>query len=80
MVLPMEGVDASDEALYASTDFLESKQESVDILVEELLTVWREINKDANYVTAQRKTRWETYCQAARPWRGASISGKRAML
>jgi NitT/TauT family transport system substrate-binding protein len=56
MVLPMEGVDASDEALYASTDFLESKQESVDILVEELLTVWREINKDANYVTAQRKT------------------------
>ncbi len=55
MVLPMEGVDASDEALYASTDFLESNPETVDILVEELLTVWRAINKDPDYVTAQRK-------------------------
>lgn len=55
MVLPMEGVDASDEALYASTDFLESRQEAVDILVEELLTVWRAINEDPNYVTAQRQ-------------------------
>ncbi|MFQ6017854.1 MAG: ABC transporter substrate-binding protein [Kiloniellaceae bacterium] len=54
-VLPMEGVDASDEALYANTEFLENNQETVDILIEELLTVWRAINKDPNYVTTQRK-------------------------
>jgi len=33
----------------------EIKREAVDILVEELLTVWRAINKDPNYVTTQRK-------------------------
>jgi NitT/TauT family transport system substrate-binding protein len=55
MVLPMEGVEASDEALYASTDFLTANPEAVDILVEELLVVWRAINKDPNYVTSARK-------------------------
>ncbi|MEX0697802.1 MAG: ABC transporter substrate-binding protein [Dongiaceae bacterium] len=54
MVLPMEGVDASDEALYASQDFLTKNAEAVDILVEEMLTVWRAINKDPNYVVEQR--------------------------
>ncbi len=54
-VLPMEGVDASDEALYASEDYLKQNAEAVDLLVEELLTVWREVNQDPQYVIAQRE-------------------------
>jgi NitT/TauT family transport system substrate-binding protein len=54
-VLPMEGVNASDEALYASEDYLKQNAGAVDILVEELLTVWREVNEDPGYVVAQRE-------------------------
>lgn len=42
-VLPMEGVDATDEALYANTKYLEEQQAAVDILVEELIRTTREI-------------------------------------
>lgn len=52
--LPVENVDATDEALYANTDFLEREQEAVAILVEELLGTWREINKNPAYVVEQR--------------------------
>lgn len=54
-VLPMEGVNASDEALYANQSFLEKNAQSVDILVEELIAVWRAINADPAYVVEQRK-------------------------
>jgi NitT/TauT family transport system substrate-binding protein len=54
-VLPMEGVDASDEALYANEDYLQQNAEAVDILVEELLSVWREVNEDPNAVVAGRE-------------------------
>jgi NitT/TauT family transport system substrate-binding protein len=45
-VLPMEGVNATDEALYASQEFLTANAESIDILVEELIKVAREIDAD----------------------------------
>jgi NitT/TauT family transport system substrate-binding protein len=51
----MEGVNASDEALYANQQYLEQNAEAVDILVEELLATWREINQDPDYVVAQRE-------------------------
>ena len=54
-VLPMEGVDASDEALYASEDYLQDNAEAVDILLEELLTVWREVDQDPSAVVAGRE-------------------------
>jgi NitT/TauT family transport system substrate-binding protein len=54
-VLPMEGVNASDEALYANTDFLAREQAAVDILVEELLTTWREINDNPSAVLELRQ-------------------------
>jgi NitT/TauT family transport system substrate-binding protein len=54
-VLPITDVDATDEALYANTDFLQREQEAVDILVEELLQTWREINKNPEWVVAQRE-------------------------
>lgn len=42
-VLPVEQVDATDEALYANTNFLEEREDDVAILVEELLKTQREI-------------------------------------
>jgi NitT/TauT family transport system substrate-binding protein len=51
----MEGVNASDEALYANDEYLQQNADAVDALVEELLTVWREINQDPSYVVAQRE-------------------------
>jgi NitT/TauT family transport system substrate-binding protein len=54
-VLPMEGVNASDEALYANQQYLEQNTEAVDILVEELLATWREINQDPSFVVTQRE-------------------------
>jgi NitT/TauT family transport system substrate-binding protein len=54
-VLSMEGVNATDEALYANTDFLKKNSKAVTILVEELLKTQREINKDPKAVIALRE-------------------------
>jgi len=54
-VLPMEGVNATDEALYANTDYLAEEAASVEILVEELLKTWREINANPAVVADLRK-------------------------
>jgi NitT/TauT family transport system substrate-binding protein len=54
-VLPMEGVNASDEALYANIEFLSREQAAVDILVESLLTTWREINANPQSIADLRK-------------------------
>jgi NitT/TauT family transport system substrate-binding protein len=54
-VLPMEGVNATDEALYANTEFLTEQAEDVQILVEELLKTWREINANPAVVVDLRK-------------------------
>jgi NitT/TauT family transport system substrate-binding protein len=54
-VLPMENIDATDEALFANTEFLESEQEAVTVLVEELLKTWREINANPAVAAELRK-------------------------
>ncbi len=54
-VLPMEGVNATDEALYANTKFLEEQAAAVEILVEELLKTTREINANPAVVADLRK-------------------------
>ncbi|UEM23874.1 ABC transporter substrate-binding protein [Skermanella mucosa] len=54
-VLPVEGIDASDEALYANTNFLERERESVNILTEELLNTFREIDAKPAIVTEFRQ-------------------------
>jgi ABC-type nitrate/sulfonate/bicarbonate transport system substrate-binding protein len=54
-VLPMEGVNATDEALYANTAFLSEQASAVEILVEELLKTWREINGNPKVVAELRK-------------------------
>lgn len=54
MALPLPEIEASDEALYANVDWLNEQDEAVEILLEELLAVWREINEDPNAVIALR--------------------------
>lgn len=53
-VLPMETINASDEALYAHKSFIQSHKLELGVLVEELLQVWRAMNADPNYVLVQR--------------------------
>lgn len=53
-VLDMGNINATDEALYANTAFLEKNAEAVGILVEELLKTQREINKDPKAIVALR--------------------------
>ena len=52
--LPIPDINATDEALYANVNWLESEKEAVDILVEELIKTWREINADPAQVIALR--------------------------
>ena len=53
-LLEIDNVDATDEALYANTEFLEREQAAIDILVEELVRTWREINANPSVVTELR--------------------------
>jgi NitT/TauT family transport system substrate-binding protein len=43
-VLPLEDVSATDDALFASPDYLQKNQKAVDTLVESILTTIREIS------------------------------------
>ncbi len=54
-LLPLPEINASDEALYANIDFLKSQSGAIDILIEELLNVWREINKNPEAILGMRK-------------------------
>jgi NitT/TauT family transport system substrate-binding protein len=54
-VLPLEGVSATDEALFATTEFLQKNQKAVDTLVESLLQTVREINRNPEVVAELRK-------------------------
>lgn len=53
--LPVEGVNATDEALYGNIGFLEERAEDVTIFVEELLRTWKEMNEDPSIVARLRE-------------------------
>ncbi len=53
-VLPLPKMEATDEALYANINWLKEQQEAVDILIEEMIKVWREVNKDPTAIVAMR--------------------------
>ena len=53
--LPLPDIKATDEALYANKNWLETEKEAVAILVEELIKTWREINKDPASIATLRK-------------------------
>jgi len=54
MQLPVEGVNATDEALYANTSFLESRTEDLSVFVEELIGTWDDINENPELVAEWR--------------------------
>jgi NitT/TauT family transport system substrate-binding protein len=54
-VLPTGDINASDEALYARLDWLQANEETVQILLEELLRTWRDINQNPQMVAAERE-------------------------
>ena len=49
-VLPMFEVDASDEALFANLDWMKANEESIDIYVKALVSVYRDMHKDPTMV------------------------------
>ena len=53
--LEIPDIKATDEALYANTNWLEEEKEAVSILVEELIKTWREINEDPSAVVRLRE-------------------------
>src|ERR671917_1457388 len=54
-VLPTPETGASDEVLFANTQWLEQNQKTVQVLLEEVLTVWRSINEDPAFVEEERE-------------------------
>ncbi len=53
--LPLDGVNATDEALYASAGVLEGRADDMRIFVEELLRTWTEIAEDPSVVGTLRE-------------------------
>ncbi len=54
IILPLEGVNATDEALFANTAFLEKNAADVDKIVEAIVTTWREVTANPAVVTEWR--------------------------
>jgi NitT/TauT family transport system substrate-binding protein len=53
-VLPTPETSASDEVLFANSQWMEQNPETVQLLLEEVLTVWRSINDDPSFVQDER--------------------------
>ena len=56
-VLPSIDNPASDELVFASADWIAQNQETADIIVEELLRLWREMADNPNIVEEERAAR-----------------------
>ena len=54
-VLPTPETGASDEVLFANTDWTQANEESVQVLLEEILTVWRSMVEDPSFVQEERE-------------------------
>jgi NitT/TauT family transport system substrate-binding protein len=54
-ILPLGEVKASDESLFARLEYLQKNQASVQVFVEELVRVNREINKNPMSIVEERK-------------------------
>jgi NitT/TauT family transport system substrate-binding protein len=55
LILPLGELKASDEALFATTAFLEKNQAAVGVFVEELIRVARQVNANPAAVVEERK-------------------------
>jgi NitT/TauT family transport system substrate-binding protein len=56
-ILPVPEEKASDEVVFASQDWLNNHRDSANILVEELLKMWREMNENPAIVDQEREAR-----------------------
>ncbi len=54
--LPLDGVNATDEALYGNQSFLNEREADVAVFVAELLRTWEEINTNPEVVAELRET------------------------
>ncbi|WP_371345149.1 ABC transporter substrate-binding protein [Ancylobacter sp. IITR112] len=54
IILPLDGINATDEALFARQDFLDKNPKDVDVIVESVLTTWREVTKNPAIVAEWR--------------------------
>jgi NitT/TauT family transport system substrate-binding protein len=55
LLLPTPETGASDEVLFANQDWLQQNEETVQVLLEEVLTVWQSIIEDPTYVQKERE-------------------------
>lgn len=53
--LPIGEVNATDEALYASQEYIENNADELQVLLEEILRTWREIDEDPSVVADYRE-------------------------
>jgi NitT/TauT family transport system substrate-binding protein len=53
--LSIEGVNATDEALYAGADFLNEREDDVVVLVQELMRTWKEIAENPDVAAELRE-------------------------
>ena len=52
-VLPMFDVEASDEALFANLDWIKANEEDVQIFVNALASVWKDMNADPTIISRE---------------------------
>jgi NitT/TauT family transport system substrate-binding protein len=53
--LPTPETGASDEVLFGNTEWMEQNTESVQVLLEEILTVWQSIVENPEFVQEERE-------------------------
>jgi NitT/TauT family transport system substrate-binding protein len=54
-VLPAPETGASDEVLFGNSEWMQQNQESVQVLLEEILTVWRSMVDNPQFVQKERE-------------------------
>jgi NitT/TauT family transport system substrate-binding protein len=54
-VLPTPETKASDEVLFGNTEWMKQNQESVQVLLEEILKVWQSIDENPEFVQEERE-------------------------
>jgi NitT/TauT family transport system substrate-binding protein len=54
-VLDTPETDASDEVLFANTEWLDANPDTVQVLLEEVLTVWRSMSEDPQFIIDERE-------------------------
>lgn len=54
-VLPTPELDASDEVMFANSEWMAANEETMQILLEQTLEVWRSIQEDPQFVVDERE-------------------------